>query len=485
MKTKKSRSLGTLVCTLVVVALSANAFAVDGILKEIEDAFVRLGEDVRPCVVNIVNRGITTLGSEREMGELFHYFGLPTPKKGPGSDEERRTLATGSGFICDKAGHIVTNNHVVAGADDLIVTLWDGEEFNAEVIGTDPETDLAVIKIDTKRDLPVAKLGDSDALKVGQFAIAIGSPAGLEGSLSFGHISALGREGLPLPGVAGRFAQNFVQTDAAINLGNSGGPLCNIDGEVIGINVAIVWGAESLGFAIPVNQLKRELDMLISEGKVTRGYLGVSMGDCATFGKALGLVDGLGAFVDEVQPGTPADEAGMLYDDVIRKVNGKAVKDENDLQLKISRYAPGSTVTLEVWREGETIKVEVTLGERPVMPEGGRMVIEREVDVLGIRVEPIRTELRKRLGLSSDIEGVLVNNVKLGSPAEDAEVRAGDIITNVARKPVTTVQEFKELMGEYSLPGGSIFLRTLRPDRRHGVAPRPTTKLILVPGESE
>ena len=242
------------VLMVLCVFTAGSAFALSPVLKEMEDAFVRLHEELRPCVVNIDSKGASKQGDidPDQLHDLFRFFGMPSPEQGPNMPRMKMPprVATGSGFIYDKEGHIVTNNHVVDGADEITVKLWNEKEYTAKVIGRDPDTDLAVIKIDPDVDLPVARIGDSDALKVGQFAIAVGSPRGFEGSFSFGHISALGREELSLPGL--RF-QNFIQTDAAINLGNSGGPLCNLDGEVIGISIAIVYGANSLGFAIPSN----------------------------------------------------------------------------------------------------------------------------------------------------------------------------------------------------------------------------------------
>ena len=226
------------------ILLAGGAQAMSPLLRDIEDAFVRLNEEVRPCVVNINTKG----AAEEEGGampegyeDLFRFFGMPSPHGGQGMPMPRQMrMSTGSGFIYDKEGHIITNNHVVQGAAEITVKLWDGKEYPAKLVGADPDTDLAVIKIEATEDLPVVKMGDSSKLKVGQFAVALGSPRGLEGSLSYGHISALGRENLDDLRRQGLRFQNLIQTDAAINLGNSGGPLTNIEGDVIGINVAIV-----------------------------------------------------------------------------------------------------------------------------------------------------------------------------------------------------------------------------------------------------
>ena len=461
-----------LVTITLLIVLAGSSFAENPILKEIEDAFIRLGDEVRPCVVNIDAEGTSRRHPGGNLEDIFRFFDID-PREMP--KRPMKTKATGSGFIYDKEGHIITNNHVVADTDELTVRLWNGNEYKAEVVGKDPETDLAVIKIDADEDLPAAILGDSNKLKVGQFAIAIGSPRSFEGSLSFGHISALGRENLRLPGLT---FQDFIQTDAAINLGNSGGPLCNIDGEVIGINVAIVFGAESLGFAIPVNQLKQVIADLISEGKVIRGYLGVAVKPASSFADALGLPDKDGAFVNTVLPEKPAERAGMQVYDVIRKVNGKKVKDATDLINKISKIAPGTIVNLDIWRDNRIIKLEVDLAERPLTDSQGD--VSEETDVLGIEVKPLTKDIRKKLGLDADVEGVLVTGVEMNSPAEEADIVAGEIITEVARHKVTSVQEFRSLMDD-AVPGKSLLIRVLSPSRQPGGSPQPNTKVIKVP----
>lgn len=466
-----------IVVVMLFIAVWGSAFAVSPILKEMEDAFIRLGEEVRPCVVNIDAEGTTTSHRSIDMGDVFKFFDLKGPKDAP-KRNQMRTKATGSGFIYDKEGHIITNNHVVADTDELTVRLWNGNEYKAKVVGTDPETDLAIIKIDADEDLPIAQLGNSDNIKVGQFAIAIGSPRSFEGSLSFGHISALGRESLRLPGMV---FQNFIQTDAAINLGNSGGPLCNLDGEVIGINVAILYGAESIGFAIPVNQLKLVIEPLISEGKVTRGFLGVAVYDASLFADALELPDSKGAFVNEVIKNLPAEDAGILYNDVIRKVNGETVENRNDLISKVSQYLPDTEVNLEVWRDGEPIMIKVLLKARPPLSAQLADTEEDESNVLGVQVAPLTREVSKRMGFDSDIEGVIVSDVELNSAAEDASISVGDVITEVARNKVTDVAEFRDLMKEYAIPGKSILIRVLVPGVRPGSRAIPGSKVIKVP----
>ena len=288
-------------------------------------------------------------------------------------------------------------------------------------------------------------------------AIAVGSPQGLEGSLSFGHVTALGRDrqdNIVLPDI--RFL-NFIQTDAAINLGNSGGPLCNIHGDVIGINVAIVFGAESLGFAIPINAAKKIIPTLIADGKVIRGYLGVYIDRAEDYADALNLPDTKGAFVLDVSEDAPADRAGIRPDDVIRKVNGAVVENDSDLKVKISDIEPGQTIALEVWRDGASLELEATLDE---FPDDEALTPQPESeDILGLRTQALTPELRERLGLEAEIQGVIVSEVEFNSPADKAGIRAGDIIMRVGREPVEDMDDFAQLMREQAKPGASMPFR--------------------------
>ncbi len=462
---RKQFAVAVLLMTLLAPFGVGEAEPASPILEEIENAFIRLGEEVRPSVVNIEADRVAE-GPGRGMPDMdmfedfFRFFGIPRDEMmpGPRPDRQRRVPATGSGFIIDKEGHIITNNHVIRDAESITVRLHNGDEYSAEIVGGDRDTDVAVIKINSNQDLPVAELGDSDEIKVGQFAIAIGSPQGLEGSLSFGHISALGREGLRLPDDL-RF-QNFIQTDAAINLGNSGGPLVNIRGEVIGINTAIVFGAESLGFAIPINLANRVVPELIAEGRVTRGYLGVQIRDASAYADGLGLPDSRGAFVDAVQPDTPAERAGIQIYDVIRKVNDIPIEGASDLVYTISDIAPDTTVTLEVWRDGETVEVDVVLDEYDA-PEV-RAEADPE-DHLGLQVRELTPEMIERLDADFEIEGgVLITGVDPFGAAGDADLRQGDIILEIARQQVNSIADYQRLVREYAQPGMTTLMRVLR-----------------------
>lgn len=456
------------IAALVAVGLAGWAGADPALLRELESTFVQIHENMQPSVVNIDIKGSVPA---EEMGmdqfeDLFKYFGLPQPKGGMPEGMPRRMprtplrQGTGSGFIYDKEGHIITNNHVVEGADKgITVRLSNGNQYEAVLVGGDPDTDIAVIKIDAKEELKPVVLADSSALKVGQFAIAVGSPRGLEGSFSFGHISALGRDRLQLPNL--RF-QNFIQTDAAINLGNSGGPLCNIDGQVIGINVAIVYGANSIGFAIPINTAKDVVPQLVSNKKVTRGYLGVGITDLTQLvAESLGLGDTKGAFVEQVKDGAPAKDAGVKVYDVIRKVNGEEVTDAATLIRLISVQAPGASVKLEVWRDKAVVELDVKLAEWK--PETA--VAEAETQsVLGISVQTLTEDMATQMKLESGTKGVLVTDVEPGSAADEAGISPGDVIIHVAQKPVTDSAEFFKTIKENAAPDKGLLIGIIRED---------------------
>ncbi len=442
------------------------------LLKEIESSFVRLHEKVGPCVVNIETESAPD-GSTAELDSVFRFFGAPENGEAiPG--RPARPRQTGSGFVYDRQGHIVTNNHVLEGAEDITVRFRNGNEYRAHVVGRDPETDLAVVKIDPPWDLPVARLGDSDVLRVGQFAVAIGSSRGFEGSVSFGHISALGREGLAELAIEGLTFQNLIQTDAAINLGNSGGPLCNIDGEVIGINTAVIWGANSIAFAIPINTAKTTIPALIAEGRVSRGYLGVKIDAATPYAAALSLPRAQGALVEWVEPETPAARAGLRVYDVITKVDGKPVEDADDLVRHVSAHRPETEVMLDIWRDEMLIQVEVRLSERQL----GKTQPDREQEVLGMRLRVVTEQVREQIGLDPSLEGVLVTEVAVGGPAEAAGLVAGDVVLEVDRQTVRTPDDVIAIVAEHARPGGAILLRYVRGGREPDVAQIP------IPGTS-
>jgi serine protease Do len=463
--------------TIGVTVLTANAFAASPLLKEIENAFVSLGENVGPSVVEISSEGGQISAEDRgNLEELFkNFFDAPNGEPHPvPPDMQQRPPATGSGFIYDAQGHVITNNHVVEGAKDITVKLSDGTEHDATVVGTDPDSDLAVVKIDAAGlNLRPVKLADSDSLRVGQFAIALGSPRGLTGSVSFGHISALGRDELRLP-IRLRFT-HFIQTDAAINLGNSGGPLCNIDGEVIGVNVAIAYGANSIGFAIPIDRVLEVVPQLISGGKVIRGWLGVGirpLSAVAAFDKqeiedylkVYNLPDESGAHVDTITWLGPSEHAELKSKDVIRELNGKAVKDPRDLIDRISAMKPGTSATLRIWRAGDPTKIEVAVGEFP-----GERAAYFGPSFLGIHVEEleITEEDAKRAGFTNPPTGVTVpihgpGGIVPESAAADADIRPGDFIAKIAHQDVTDRETFRSLINEHATPGEPLLIQIYR-----------------------
>ena len=454
-----------MVLTVMLVGLATVGSAqTSSFLQEIENAFVDIGQRIRPTVVNIDverSRGEGNGDSLEGLEDLFRYFGRPMPReRDPRIPEpqQRAPMSLGAGFIYDSSGHIVTNSHVVKDAQSIRVRLWNGDEYNAEVIGADPQSDIAVIKIDPRgNELPVANLGDSEELNVGQFAIAVGSPHSLEGSLSFGHITALGRDSrtIRLPDI--QFF-DFIQTDAAINLGNSGGPLCNINGDVIGMNVAIVWRADALGFAIPVNRIKHVAPLLITEGRVRRGFLGVGIEDARKVADAVDLPDMKGALVEQVGTGSPAEKAGVQVYDIIREVNGQTVDNASDLQNKISKLPPDDVAILTLWRDGEHIEVEVMLAERP--DDGLRALLGPPL--LGMQVDTAEEIHLRNVGLDPDTPGVVVISIEPGSPAADADLRPGDVIIEVAKETVGSPSEFRRRVQENAQPGRSLLLRIAR-----------------------
>jgi Do/DeqQ family serine protease len=328
-----------------------------------ENPFILVAEQVTPSVVNI---STVSSGKSRTPNELFRPFGNDPffrdffDRFFEGMPRRRQQASLGSGVVIDKSGLILTNNHVIKDADEISVKFSDKHEAKGKVVGTDPKTDLAVIRVDTKNELPVATLGNSDTLRVGEWAIAIGNPFGLDHTLTVGVVSATGRSEV---GIAAY--ENFIQTDASINPGNSGGPLLNIRGEVIGINTAIVASGQGIGFAIPVNMARKIIADLVKKGKVTRGWLGVGVQPLTSeLAKSFG-VSGEGVLVNQVMPKSPAETAGIKVGDLILALDGKAVKDPRELQRVIADADIGKSIEVTILREKERRTVSVQVGEMP------------------------------------------------------------------------------------------------------------------------
>jgi serine protease Do len=416
------------------------------LLDQVSVAFESAAARVGPSVVPIFAQQVVTDegGLGRGPDASRDFFGDEFFRRFFGGRQggERQTVRSmGSGVIVSADGYIITNNHVVQGADKLTVVMEDGKRYPAKLIGTDPQTDVGVIKIDAT-GLPAATFGDSEAVKVGQWVIAVGNPFQLLHTVTAGIISAKGRSSVGLADY-----EDFIQTDASINPGNSGGALADLEGRVIGINTAISspsGGNVGIGFAIPIRMAREVMDQLIRNGKVTRGYLGVTIqGIDENLAKAMDLKDRSGALVAEVTGGGPADKAHLRRGDIVLQFDGKKVDSSTDLRNMVAESEPGSQASLTVLRDGHEIPLSVTLGERPAEP-GGRGgpggSEEGGGHRLGLSLQSLTPALAQQLGYT-DVQGVLVADVAAGSPAEDAGLRRGDLILEVDRVAVKTPQE--------------------------------------------
>lgn len=425
--------------------------------KSLGQAFVEVAKKVQPSVVNITTEKTVSMKPWERFGDdffkgspfedFFKGFGI-TPRE-KGKEYKHKQRSGGSGVIVDKEGHILTNNHVIEGADKVKVRLNDGREFAATVKGQDQKTDLAVLHIKAK-DLPVAALGDSDKLDVGEWAIAIGSPFGLEHTVTVGVISAKGRTGLG----TGNY-EDFIQTDASINPGNSGGPLINIDGEVVGINAMIIQPGTGIGFAIPINMAKQILNDLIKYGKFTRPWLGISVQDLtAEIAEQFKVKEKEGTLVGQVYPGTGAEKAGLVSGDIIKSIDDKAIKNVGELIKEILKRKVGQKVKLAIIRDGKEMTIEVTLSTQPDKPE---FVKEKEVEEkLGARVQELTPQLaaQYRIGVK---RGVIVIGVEEESLAEEMGLQIGDVILEINRKKIETIKDFEKAMKDASIDKGILF----------------------------
>jgi serine protease Do len=402
--------------------------------------FNDLAEKVRSGVVNVqVVKKVKNIGfGFRQFGNPFgeknpfgNFFGPFSEGNPPGGFEQR---GVGSGFVMNREGYILTNNHVVEDADQIKVKLANGKEFEGKVVGRDPKTDLALIKINAPSDLQPLTLGNSDDLKVGSWVVAVGSPFGLEQTVTAGIVSAKGRV------IGSGPYDNFIQTDASINPGNSGGPLVNMKGEVVGINTAIIASGQGIGFAIPINMAKEIAPQLQEKGHVTRGWLGVGIQEVTPeLAKSFGLKEKKGALVAEVVSGSPAEKAGIEQGDVIVEFDGKEVTESKDLPRIVASTPVGKAVPIKLSRSGKFLDRQVKVGE---MEEKTEVVKTHSTKKsLGITVQNVTPEIAKGLGLKKET-GVVVTRVEPGSPAADAGIQTGDVIHEVNRKQVKNVEDF-------------------------------------------
>ncbi len=426
-------------------------------------SFADTAQEVMPSVVSITstdivkgNRGRRYQQNPFGEGDPFEFFfgppGGQNRRGQPRDEEEHKEVQGGTGFIISEDGYIVTNNHVIEGADKIEVRINNKEKYAAKLIGKDAATDLALLKIDVKQRLTPLQLGDSDKVRVGEWVMAIGDPLNFDKTVTVGVVSAKDRSGLTAD-AATRSFENYIQTDAAINFGNSGGPLLNTNGEVIGINTAIFRPAQNIGFAVPINTLKTILPQLREKGKVTRGFLGINIVNVdSDRAAAFGLKAQEGAFVESVEAGKPAEKAGVRPGDTIVRVDNVPVKDTRDLIGYVSGKAPGSKVQLTVVRDGKEQTLTAMLAERR---DETVESAEKEADAgddspgkIGITVEELTPQLRQMQRVKAGVDGLMVVRVKEVSPAADAQIQEGDVITQVNGEKVTTTQEFARIVGK-------------------------------------
>ncbi len=438
--------------------------------------FTELAKKAGPAVVNISTQKKVAVPQQNQPGmqkffkdnpntpfddffkQFERYFGGGRPRP-----ETERSL--GSGFILSSDGFIATNNHVVEGADEIKVNILDEkgnyDSYDAKIIGTDSLTDLALLKIEAKRELPTLKLAEFSEVEVGQWVLAIGNPFGLDHTVTSGIVSALGRN------ITNNPYDNFLQTDASINPGNSGGPLLNLKGEVIAINTAIIARAQGIGFAIPSSTVKDIINKLKTDKKIRRGWLGVSITNVdPNMAQALGLKEAEGAFIAQVVPGEPAAAAGLLEGDIILKVNDEAIADSAELILAVSALTPGSTAKFTVYRKDKTITVNVKLGERGAKDQKepsqkGSQGKESDMKGLGLTLGPLDVKSAQALGLK-EIKGLLITNIVEGSVAARADLRAGDVILEANLTPVNSVNEFKNILKTQGEKRGAVLLKIVR-----------------------
>lgn len=414
-------------------------------MMETGKAFSDIVNAVSPAVVNIS----TTKTIRRETNRFFEdpFFDFFDPFHEFNVPKKWKERSLGSGVVISSDGYIITNNHVVEKADEIRVTLLDKRTFKGTIIGADPKTDIAIVKINAN-NLPTLSLGDSDNLKVGEFVLAIGNPYGLSHTVTMGIISAVGRANV---GIADY--EDFIQTDAAINPGNSGGPLVNIKGEMIGINTAIfsrTGGYQGIGFAVPSNMVRLVMDQLIQKGKVIRGWIGVTIQELTPeLSQKFGLKNTKGALVSDVMKDSPAAKAGIKQGDIIVEFNGKDVKDVSSLRNMVAQSKTGNEITLKIVRSGKELTLNVLIMELPreiaAIKEDSESDTSETQVLSGITVMDLTREMLRQLGFNKDEKGVVVVRVERGSPADEAEIKKGDIIKEINKKEINNLEDFNRV----------------------------------------
>ncbi len=432
-----------------------------------ESPFVAVAEKLRPAVVSI------TATREENVTIPFDFFDFgpfgdlfPNQRRNNPPQQQRRTQSGGTGIIINQDGYILTNNHIVAKSTELLVRLSNEDEYEAEIVGTDPVTDVALIKIKARlKPDQVAELGNSDKIKIGDWAIAIGNPFGLDNTVTVGVVSALGRGELPIAG-GGPDVQYFIQTDASINFDNSGGPLCNIRGEVIGVNTAINTQGQGIGFAIPINMAKNAAKQLRENGRVSHGYLGMMPMELTMSKKeALGLEKKVrGVFVDQVVDKTPAAEGGLEPGDVIIEFDDVQVKSVPQFRQLVASKNAGDKATAKVIRDGKVKKLNFTLGDRSELETASDAGVSGSEAWLGIQVRSLRSQEARQWNIIED-EGALVVEIDRGSPASDI-LQPGDVIIEIDRRPVKDIGDFSRIAQDLKERKKSILFRISRNGRK-------------------
>ncbi|MDJ0853764.1 MAG: DegQ family serine endoprotease [Desulfobacterales bacterium] len=450
----------TLLSFMVTSGLTiATAAPNDPGIRMVPQNFAVLAEKVGPAVVNIqVEKAMRPAAHPFSRGHggpgnpFREFFG---PRFGDRNSRPHKQSGLGTGFIIDPDGHIVTNHHVVDGADSIKVVLQDERQFEATVIGRDPQTDLALIKVDSRQKLPFVPLGKSSDLSVGEWVVAIGNPFGLEHTVTAGIVSAKGRV------IGAGPYDDYIQTDASINPGNSGGPLLNMQGEVVGINTAIIASGQGIGFAIPIDMANDIVTQLKAEGEVTRGWLGVTIqdlkGDLASY---YDLEEGRGVLVTQVVPGDPADKAGIRPNDIILEVDDTEVNSSRALTTKAAGLAVGERVDVTVLRNGKEKNLTLKVGRRPLtLAQSGKTGSEKETEY-GIHVSDLTPEMARQMNIE-DARGAVVTAVKPGSKAAKAGLQQGDVIVEVNRHEVDSAKDFKKRVLKHK-QGGDLKLLVKR-----------------------